>query len=170
MKKKYLTKTYLREAVKYNCKLFLDEEDCYVSLKKLIHLTDPFIISNGVVAMDDGYYILEIVPKKGHQALRIFLNDKKEIVEYYFDIIKESGLTEEKVPYFMDYYLDVTVQKNGDIHILDEDELLNALKEEDITKKEYNLVIREKEKLLEEIKNHTNTLLNKDISRYLEGE
>ena len=170
MKKKYLTKTYLREAVKYHCKLFLDEDDCYVSLKKLIHVTEPFIINNGVVAMDDGYYILEIVPKTGHQALRIFLDDKKEIVEYYFDMIKESGMTEEKVPYFMDYYLDVTVQKDGKINILDEEELENAVKTKDITKKEYDLVIKEKDKLLEEIRNHTNLLLNKDISRYLEGE
>ena len=170
MKKKYLTKTYLREAVKYNCKLFLDEDDYYVSLKELIHLTEPFIINNGVTAMDDGYYIIEMVPKTGHQALRIFLNDKKEIVEYYFDIIKESGITEENVPYYKDLYLDVTIQKNGDINILDEDELEQALKEEKITNEEYNLAIEEKNKLLEEIKNNTNKLLNKDISRYLKGE
>ena len=99
MKKKIITNTYLREAEKYNIKLFLDEEDYYISVKKLIHLSEKFIIRNNVVAMDDGYFIMEIIPKKGNYALRIFIDSNKNIVEYYFDIIKESGIDEEyKVP------------------------------------------------------------------------
>ena len=64
MKKKIITNTYLNEAVKHEIKLFLDEDDYYVSVKKLVQLTEKFIIRNNVIAMDDGYYILEIIPTK----------------------------------------------------------------------------------------------------------
>ena len=170
MKKKIITNTYLREADKYQIKLFLDETDSYISVKKLIHVTEPFIIHNNITAMDNGYYILEVIPKSGHVAMRIFFNEKKEIVEYYFDIIKESGIEEElKVPYFYDLYLDVTLLPTGEIHVIDEQELLEARKEGDISQEEYNLVLEEKEKLLEEIKNHNNKLMNRDYSSYLRG-
>ena len=124
MKKKIITNTYLREAEQYTIKLFLNEDDYYISVKKLIHLSEKFIIRDNVIAMDDGYYIMEIIPKKGDYALRLFIDKNKKIVEYYFDIIKESGMDGEyKVPYFVDLYLDITVLHTGRIDILDEDSI-----------------------------------------------
>ena len=170
MKKKIITNTYLREAEKYNIKLFLDEENYYISVKKLIHLSEKFIIRNNIVAMDDGYFIMEIIPKKGNYALRIFIDSNKNIVEYYFDIIKESGIDEEyKVPYFIDLYLDIAVLYTGRIDILDEDELLDAYDKKDISKDDYELVLKTKDRLLEEIKNNTNDLMKIDYMKYLEG-
>lgn len=169
MKKKIITNTYLNEAIKHEIKLFLDEEDYFVSVKKLVHLSEKFIIRNNVIAMDDGYYILEIIPKNDNYALRVFLNDKKEVIEYYFDIIKESGIDKEyKVPYFIDLYLDITLFK-GQIGILDEEELETARIEKDITEGEYKLVLKTKERLINEIETNTNKLMNIDFSKYLEG-
>lgn len=168
MKKKVITSTYLRETTKHELRIFY-EDDCYISIKKLINITKPFIIANNIIAMDNGYYIVEIIPKIGNCALRLFLDDKKEIIEYYFDIIKESGLTEDKVPYFIDLYLDITVDRNGNINILDQSELDDALREGDISNEDYNLVIRVKDEIINSIKNNTCTLMEKDISRYIEG-
>ena len=42
MKKKLLSNTYLNEAEKYQIKFFLDEEDKYVVIKKLIKLSPSF--------------------------------------------------------------------------------------------------------------------------------
>ncbi len=168
MKKKILSITYLKEAQKYQIKFYLDEEDKYIVVKKLIKLSKKFIIQNDVIAMDDGYYVIEIVPKNKNYALRLFLNDKKEIIEYYFDIIKESGIDKElKVPYFIDLYLDITIQKNGKVNILDEEELNDALKSKDITKKDYELVLKVKEQLLKEIEEQSNDLMNLDYMKYL---
>ena len=171
MKKKVLTNTYLREATKYQIKLFLDEEDLYVSVKKLINLTDKFIIKHGIVAMDNGYYIVEMIPKNDNYALRVFLDDNKNIIEYYFDIIKNSGIDEDyKVPYFNDLYLDITLlAKTGEINVLDEKEFIDAYKQGDIDKKDYDLVIKMKKRLLKEIKDGTNKLLNIDLSKYLDN-
>lgn len=168
MKKKLISTTYLKEAEKYQMKLYLDEEDYYISVKKLIHITDKFIIRHGIIAMDDGYYIVEIIPKTGHHALRIFLDENKNIIEYYFDIIKESGIDEAtKIPYFLDLYLDVTVLSSGETHVIDEDEFEMAYETGDITKEEYDLVLKEKDKLLTEIKNNSNKLMNIDYHKYI---
>ena len=170
MKKKIITNTYLKEAEQYTIKLFLNEDDYYISVKKLIHLSEKFIIRDNIVAMDDGYYIMEIIPKKGNYALRLFIDNNKKIVEYYFDIIKESGIDKEyKVPYFIDLYLDITVLYTGKVDILDEDELLEAYDKKDITKKEYEMVLKTKEKLLKEIKNNSNQLMKIDYLKYLKG-
>lgn len=95
MNKKVLTKTYLREAVKYQVRLFLDEDDKWVVVKKLIEITEPFIIRENVTGMDNGYYVLELIPKNENYALRIFFDENKKIVEYYYDVIKSSGIDEE---------------------------------------------------------------------------
>ena len=44
MKKKLLSNTYLNEAEKYQIKFFLDEEDKYVVVKKLIKLSKNSLI------------------------------------------------------------------------------------------------------------------------------
>lgn len=169
MKKKIITNTYLREAEKYNIKLFLDEDDYYISVKKLIHVSEKFVIRDNIVAMDNGYYIMEIIPKNDNYALRLFIDSNKNIIEYYFDIIKESGIDKEyKVPYFIDLYLDITVLYSGRIDILDEDEFNEAYEKKDITKEDYEIVLKTKERLLNEIKNNTNKLMKIDYLKYLE--
>lgn len=170
MKKKIITNTYLREAKKYQVKLFLDEDDVYVSVKKLIEITDKFIINHNIVAMDNGYYIVEMIPKDDNYALRLFLDDKKNIIEYYFDIIKDSGIDPDyKVPYFNDLYLDITVlPSTGEVKVIDEKELEDAYKSKDISLDDYELVLKMKERLLEEISNGTNKLMNIDVMKYLE--
>lgn len=168
MKKKLLSTTYLNEAEKYKIKFYMNEEDKCVVVKKLDKISKPFIIGDGIIAMDNGYYILEIVPKNEKYALRLFFNDKKEIVEYYFDIIKESGVDEKtKIPYFIDAYLDITISRTGEIKILDRNELDEALENGNLSKEEYNNVLETSEKLLDEINNKTNELLNIDYLKYL---
>lgn len=168
MKKKLVSKTYLREAEKYKIKIFLDDDEYFISVKKLIKLSEKFIIKNDIIAMDDGYYIFEVIPKHENYSMRLFLNEKKEPIEYYFDIIKESGLDKDtNIPYYIDLYLDITMLYNGDVNILDEEELNIALKENDITKEEYDIVHEVKNKLLEEIKSNNNKLMKIDYLKYL---
>lgn len=167
MKKKMITKTYLRDVSKYQIKLYLDEEDFYVSVKKLIKVDQKFIISNGICVMDDDYYVLEVIPKRENYAMRLFLDNNKRPLEYYFDISKNNGLDPDAfVPSYDDLYLDITLL-NNEINILDEDELETALQVNDITQADYDLVMQIKNKLLTEIKNGTNPLMNLDYSKYL---
>ena len=167
MKRKIITQTYLRDVSKYQIKLYMDEDDCYIGVKKLIKVDEKFIISNNLCVMDDNYYVVEVVPKDENYAMRLFLDDNRKPLEYYFDICKNNGLDPVSlVPFYDDLYLDITVL-NDMINILDEDELEQALVEKDITYEDYKLTIAIKEKLLNEIKNKSNKFMNKDYSKYL---
>ena len=167
MKRKIITKTYLRDVSKYQIKLYMDEDDCYIVVKKLIKVDEKFIIKDNICVMDDNYYVLEVIPKNENYAMRLFLDDNKRPLEYYFDICKNNGLDiEYLVPCYDDLYLDITVL-DGNINILDKDELDEAFNNKDITNDDYELVMRIKDKLLMEINNNSNKYMNRDYSKYL---
>ena len=170
MKKKIITNTYLRDVSKYQIRLFLDEDYYYVSVKKLIKVDKRFIIKDNLCVMDNGYYILEVIPKYENYAMRLFLDDKMNPLEYYFDICKNSILDDKLlVPCYDDLYLDITVNciLNGKVNILDEDELMDALNNNIITNDDYLLVMKTRDKLLKEINDGNNVFMNMDYSKYL---
>ena len=167
MKRKIITQTYLRDVSKYQIKLYMDEDNCYISVKKLIKVDKKFIINNNLCVMDNGYYVVEVVPKYENYAMRLFLDNNKKPLEYYFDICKNNGLDPTSlVPFYDDLYLDITVL-NEKVNILDEQELEQALELNDITDEDYKLTMNIKEKLLDAIKNKSNRFMNKDYSKYL---
>lgn len=169
MKRKFISNTYLREALKYQIKLFLDEVDYYICVKKLIDVSEKFIIRDGLCVMDNGYYIFEVVPKYENYAMRLFLDNNKKALEYYFDISKNNHLDETtNIPCYDDLYLDITYL-DGDINILDEDELIEAYNSKDITKEDLDLVYKIKDKLLYEINNKTNMCMNIDYMKYIDN-
>jgi len=167
MKTKIISNTYLRDIDKYQIKLYLDEDDYYISVKKLISVREKFIIKDGLCVMDDGYYIFEVIPKNDNYAMRLFLNKNKEPLEYYFDICKNNKLDNlSKIPCYDDLYLDITYL-DGYINILDEDELISAYESGDISKEDYKLVYKMRDRLLDEINNKTNDAMNIDYIKYL---
>ncbi len=167
MKRKYSSKIFLDVAKKYELNIYYDKEDYYVIVKKFKKVIEPFITLNGNCLIDDGYYIFEIIPKNENYTIRIFVNDNKEILEYYFDITYKNGLDEEtNIPYYEDLYLDITV-KNDKIEVLDEDELQEALDNKEITKEQFDLANKTKDELIKTIKNKTNKHMNLDIKKYL---
>lgn len=167
MKRKIISNTYLRDIDKYQIKLYLDEDDYYVCVKKLINVREKFIIHNGLCVMDNGYYVFEVVPKNDNYAMRLFLDQNKRPLEYYFDITKNNGLDEiSKIPFYDDLYLDITYL-DGEINILDEDELIEAFNSRDITKEDFDLVYKMRDRLLDEIQCGNNKLMNIDFTKYL---
>ena len=136
---------------------------CYYNFKNSeIKIT----LSNGKVIIDNNYRLLEFYDYNSKVKLSTFYNENGEIIEWYFDISNEIG-KENGVPYEEDLYLDVVVKPNGKIVLLDEDELENALKTNDITKEEYEMAYKEANKLIdlsetkkEKLKSFTNNYLN----------
>ena len=120
--------------------------------------------------MDNDYYIVEVIPKHENYAMRIFYDNLKNPLEYYFDICKNNGLLEDiKVPFYDDLFLDVTyLCCNGRIDVLDEDELLDGFKNGIVTTEEVDMIYSIKDILIDEIKNKTNKYMNIDFRKYLD--
>ena len=103
MREKLITKTYLRDVNKYKLEIYYDKEDYYLSIKKILNIEKPFILENGLCLIDNNYYIVEVLPKNENYAMRVYFNEKKERLEYYFDISLKNGLDEEtRIPYYDD--------------------------------------------------------------------
>ena len=167
MRKKLLSKTYLRDVNEYILTLDFTKKDYYLAKKKIIK-TIPSVLSNGLKVVDNGYYILEILPKDENYAIRVYFDNNKSIIEYYIDITNGCGIeAESKVPYYDDLYLDITIT-NGQIEVLDQDELENALSNKLIDINTYNKAIKTKDKLLKEIKNNCNKYLSMDMKELLD--
>lgn len=169
MKRKVISNTYLRDIEKYEFKLYVDEDDYYVAVKKLISCREKFIIKDNLTVMDDGYYVFEVVPKNENYAMRLFLDNNKKPLEYYFDICKNNGIDSvSKIPFYDDLYLDITYLYDGSIDILDENELMDAYNIGEIPDEELKLIYNIKDKLLEEIQNGTNKLMKIDYNKYID--
>ncbi|MFR2840067.1 MAG: DUF402 domain-containing protein [Zhenhengia sp.] len=104
-----------------------------------------------VCLCDDGYKGIIFLPDNETWCVTAIYNRHNEIVEWYFDMTKENGVDERNIPYFEDLYLDVIVAPDFSVHLIDEDELQEALDEGTITKEEYDLAYRTYEKLVEEV-------------------
>lgn len=168
MNRKLISKTYLKDVNKYELNFYFDKEDYYLVIKKFINVEKPFILQSGVCLIDNGYYMAEVIPKKENYIMRIYFNEKKERIEYYFDVTLKNGLDEKSnIPYYDDLYLDVTINRNGEVKVLDEDELLEALNRKEISEDEYNLANKTKESLLESIINKNNKYMDLDLEEYL---
>lgn len=75
-------------------------------------------------------------------------NTKGEIVQWYIDICHRTGI-DNNVPWIDDLFLDIVILPNGDIILLDEDELDEALSTGTFTEDLYNLAWEETNKLVE---------------------
>lgn len=167
MRKKLISKTYLRDVDEYILKIDYTNEDYYLAVKQIKKIKEPFILDNGLCLIDNNYYIVEVVPKCENYAMRVYFNENRERLEYYFDISMGNGIDEEtKIPYYDDLYTDITIE-NGRVEVIDEDELLVALNEGKITQEDYDMANDTRDKLLQEIKDKTNKYINLDLESYL---
>ena len=167
MKHKLIKDTYLKHVIDYNIKFVIDDDDVFVTVKEIKKVEKKFYASPELCLIYDGSYILELIPKKENYCIRAFFDKNKNLLEYYIDIIHSSGLDEESnLPYYDDLYTDLVVT-NENIEVWDEDELVQALKDGEITETEFELAQETTKKLIKEIRNSNNKYLNMDLQKML---
>jgi predicted RNA-binding protein associated with RNAse of E/G family len=167
MKQKFIENTYLKHVLSSDTKLTVDNDEMFAVVKHIKKVEKKFMASSSLCLIDDGYFMLEVIPKKKNYLIRAFFNDKKELLEYYIDIIKSSGIDEKtKLPYYMDLFLDLVVTGDN-IEVWDEDELDEAYNTSLITKEDYELAKSTTKSLIKEIKQKNNKYMNMNLSELL---
>lgn len=179
MKKKFIKDTYLLGVSEYDMKVIKDENrNAYIAAKHVKDIDKPYIENHSgknICLLDNGYYILEYLPINSNYTVRVFLNDKKEVQQYYIDITKENGY-ENGTPFYLDLYLDITIDVHNDNKVIvwDENELEEAVRTKDISVEDYDLAYKTLKRLLDEINNHSNMIINNNhkdmIDEILIGE
>ncbi len=130
-----------------------------------IEVNNPIIIPNGKCIIDNNYKWIEFYDYSSKIKLTAIYNAKNEIIEWYFDIAREIG-KDDGIPYEDDLYLDVVVTPNGEVLLLDEDELEEAYNKREMTKEEYENAYKQSEQLMNRLKNNKDKL-KKFTEKYL---
>ena len=166
MKRKFYSKTYLKNIRKY--KIHFDfSNDEYISCVKEIIDGDDFIALEGHKLISNGYYLVEIMPKDDYYVMRAYLDNNKEVQEYYFDIVSSKGIDEQtNMPFYDDLYLDVVVAKRG-LLIYDQEELDKAHEDGIVSDELYDIANSTAKKLMEEIKASKNKYMNIDLKQLI---
>jgi predicted RNA-binding protein associated with RNAse of E/G family len=100
---------------------------------------------------DDGYVWRQYFPHGCNYAVTKMLDAQGKVVQWYIDICKQHGRDENGVLWYDDLYLDIVVFPDGEVHLLDQEELDEALEKGWITREEHMLSERTAARLLEEI-------------------
>jgi hypothetical protein len=128
----------------------------YVALLTFDALAEPGWLpyaDRRLLIADAGYCWLQYYPRDAHYTLTATFDERDRFVYWYIDIVKAHGLGEDGVPWYDDLYLDIIILSDGAIHVLDADELDEALAERKITREEWQLAWDETNRLLAMLKN-----------------
>ena len=118
----------------------VNEEDIkgYAALIKIDEVNHPLIVGETCL-YDDDYSETNFLPDGEHWQLSVLYDNNGYIIEWYFDITRINSVDEKGNPYCDDLYLDAALMPDGQILILDEDEIKDALDNGLITRKEFDM-------------------------------
>lgn len=131
----------------------------YVSLVKLEEVKETTIINicgKDRCVLKDGHSWVQWLPKDENYAIIAIYDENNYLTEWYVDILLGQGVEENGMPYYDDLFLDVIVFRDGSITVVDEDELLEALNNNEITRLEYDFAYSEGKKIIERFRDNIN--------------
>ncbi|WP_339293157.1 DUF402 domain-containing protein [Paenibacillus sp. FSL W8-0187] len=140
----------------------------HVTLISIHTVKEPLkrnINNQEICLVDDGYYWMQHFPSESNYCVTTMINEKKEIIQWYFDIAKCVGIS-EGIPYWDDLYLDIVVFPSGDFYIKDEDELEEALNKRHINEEEYKLAKNIMNDLVKDIEIRENTIIKNSMNHF----
>jgi len=112
-----------------------------------------------ICVVDKGFTWLQQFPLGTKHTVTTIFDTQGKIVEWYIDICKQHGVTEMGIPWYDDLYLDVTTFPSGHIHVLDAEELDEALQQGVISSTDHELAWREAQRIMQEVQQGTFRLL-----------
>lgn len=135
-----------------------------ISLIDIKEITHPVVVSrpngNKECVLDLEYKWMGIYPKDEKYGITVMYDKNWNLLQWYFDIAKDTGKDELGIPYIYDLYLDIVVLPNGKYYMLDEDELKQALVEKDISEDEYKLAYDIAQKISQNLESRFYQLVN----------
>ena len=111
------------------------------SLLVIREVTGPLTVHDGgedVLIADTDYAWVQIALEGLPFWLTAMYDDRGRLIQIYFDITAGSRFDDPENPTFVDMYLDIVVNSRGELFVMDQDELDEALSEGTITQEEWN--------------------------------
>ena len=166
LERKYGDRSDWKRVIKREYKQrFLETDDFkgYITLLNVQQVSAPLFVQYAgkrICIVDDGYSWLQHFPCEKHYSLTTMFNYKGDVVQWYIDICFETGI-EKNRPWLDDLFLDIVVLPSGEIILIDEDELEDALADGVIDESLYNMACEEADHIIGLIKVNKFELLKK---------
>lgn len=100
--KEFSSKTYLKDVTDFELKIYCKNDEYYLTIKKILNIKSPFILKemeHDIKLLDNNYYIVEYIPCNKNYYCRLFVDDNKEIKEYFYQFTKAQGI-DNSIPYY----------------------------------------------------------------------
>lgn len=158
LKRRYLHRKDWKRILKRDYKeMEIENKDFngYIALLTLIEVADPLLtkyLDTEVCIANNLYSWLQQLPLNENFAITTMFDDKGEIIQWYIDITYQNGV-EDGLPFMDDLYLDIIVLPTGEIIEKDKDELLEALKNHEITQQQFDFAYQ----IFNQVLNHIQT-------------
>ena len=114
------------------------DKGCVVGLLILDEVIEPLTLDNNLgkyTVADDGYKWLQIAVSDENYWITAMFDNNDNLVQMYCDVTNGNILEPE--PCFDDLFVDVVLY-NGNVYMIDQDDLINAYREGVITTLQYN--------------------------------
>lgn len=155
MRKRYIDGTNWKMCEKTHSKVkyisdFMTGYISYVEIKKV---KKKFVVEhNGktTILLDNGYKRIVFLPKDEKWCAEATYDNDNNIVEWYFDMTSRNYVDESNKPCFDDLYLDVVLMPDGEIIVFDEDELINAYENGEISQEQFETAKATAKKIIQE--------------------
>ncbi|MBO1198848.1 DUF402 domain-containing protein [Staphylococcus simiae] len=108
-----------------------------VTMKKVREPLEVTVVGQNIVVADDNYQWLQILPEKKRYSITVMFDNNGNPLEYYFDI-NIKNITQKGNARTVDLCLDVLALPSGQFELVDEDDLLAAFENKQITKKQFH--------------------------------
>ena len=122
----------------------------YATLIDMVKVREPLYITyedRDLCLVDDGYMWLQQFPSGENHMVTTTFDDKGNIVQWYIDICHPYEI-KSGIPTIDDLFLDIVVLPSGEVFLMDEDELKEALASGVIIQEQYELAWSEARRLM----------------------
>ncbi len=157
MIRKYLDETYLRDVEEYQIEKVETPEE-YIVFKHFLKVRKRYEESHtrkNRCLQDNGYYMIEYLPKGENYTVRSFIDKDKKVLRNYIDLVEKSGIEEETGKlYYDDMYIDIVediIEGKPRIQVRDFTDIEKAQMDGKITQEEVNSAYLQMLNLIDDI-------------------
>ena len=160
MKQKDMRRSEWRRILerKYHCAPFSHQDKQGIaSVLTIQKVSEPLVIHyehGDVTIACEGDIWLQLALQDSYLWVTAMFDAEHRLQQIYFDITNGNCFEDPTNPTFEDLYLDLVLEADGTIHVLDRDELDEALRIGEITTVTYQRAVDEGEKLYRYLQNH----------------
>ncbi len=163
VKKKFMNRSNWKRLVKSRFfkkySSFFDKE-CVVGLLILDEVTEPLTLDNNFgkyTIADNGYKWLQIAVSDENYWITAMFDNNDNLVQMYSDVTDGNILEPE--PCFDDLFVDVVLH-NGNVYMIDQDDLISAYREGVISTLQYNKAKVVSLRLFDFVKDNKNEIID----------